>query len=396
MCVSKIFLEGKCVLFIFVAIQLGIGYSVTGHGHTEQESLSLHLLVVVSTPSQGEVQSANAGDVASVPKWERGHEILCGARAAIKEIDSSKTLILRQSGHHLDIMPIITTECNVNSVLVDYVQTLVTTKNIVGIVGYFCNNIGKTFTSLIRGKHRQIYTIQISTSTDYPPESQMTGPHHVLPPLTTYAKALVSLLAQLGWSRIAVLKTGAHHDTYYSRLAEAFAQLIGSDKIIYKNEISDDLHRMLNLTELWRSGTKVVVGFLVPSHACKVVSSAYRQGLMWPNYAWIMVDNDIDDLLSMSCIEDDTSNSLKEALERTILVHHYPLFSSVDNVLPPGNSYRNHSKDNGINNNYVNVLYDSIWAIGLALNSSLEVIKLRNLSLEGVGQDALRIVEGDS
>ena len=152
---------------------------------------------------------------------------------------------------------------------------------------------------------------------------------------------------------------------------------------------------MLNLTDrkLWRSGTKVVVGFLVPSHACKVVSSAYRQGLTWPHYAWITVDNDIDDLLSMSCIEDDTSNSLKEALERIILVHRYPLFSSGNNVLPPGNNYRNYSKDNGINNVYGNVLYDSIWATGLALNTSLEVIKLRNLSLEGVGQDALQIVE---
>ena len=47
-------------------------------------------------------------------------------------------------------------------------------------------------------------------------------------------------------------------------------------------------------------------------------------------------------------------------------------------------------------NNYCGkVLYDSIWAIGLALNSSLEVIKLRNLSLEGLGQDAPKIVEDE-
>ena len=62
-----------------------------------------------------------------------------------------------------------------------------------------------------------------------------------------------------------------------------------------------------------------MVGFLAPSHACKVVSSAYRQGLTWPKYVWIMLDNDIDDLLSMSYIEDDTSDSLKEAMERIII-----------------------------------------------------------------------------
>lgn len=387
-CISSMsFLDGKCVLFILLSIQLVIGCDIK---HTEQESLSLHLLVVVSIPSQRE--AAEAGDLASqVPKWERGHEILSGAHIAIEEINRSS--ILRRSGHHdhLDIIlvPIITTECNIDSVLVSYVQTLVTTKNIVGITGYFCNNINNIFLSLIRDRPQKSYTIQISTSTDYPPELHTTGPHYVLPPLTAYAKALVSLLAQLGWSRIAVLKTGAYHDTYYSRLAEIFGQLVGSRRINYKNEINDD--RMLNLTELWRSGTKIVVGFLVPSHACKVVSSAYQEGLTWPNYAWVLVDNDIDDLLS--CGDNDTS--LKEALENVILVHHYPLFASGDTVLPSGKSYRDYSVDNGINNNYANVLYDSIWAVGLALNSSLELIKSRNISLEGLGPDALQILEGE-
>ena len=384
LCVSLMsFLEGNCVLFIlFLTIQLVNGYNITSQGHAKQETVSLHLLVVVSMPSQV------TGDVVSVPKWEQGHDILPGVHAAIQEIN--RTLILHQNGYHLDIIPIpiITTECNVNSVLVDYVRNLVANRNIIGIVGYFCNNIGNTFASLIGGKPQQSYPIQISTSTDYPPELQMEDPsQHVLPPLATYAKALVSLLSRLGWSKIAVLKTGAYHDTYYSRLTEAFGQIIGSHGIKYKNEISDD--RTLNLTELWRSGMKVIVGFLAPRHACKVVSSAYREGLTWPNYAWVMVDNDIDDLLSCG----DNDSSLKEALEKVILVHHYPLFASGDTVLPSGKKYRNYSKENGINNVYANVLYDSIWAIGLALNSSLELIKLRNLSLERIGQDALEIVK---
>lgn len=386
MCVSSMrFPNGKCVLFLLLTIQLVIGYDVTHHV-TEQESLSLHLLVVVSISSQKE--AAKAGDLMSqVPKWERGHEILSGAHAAINEINRSS--FLQRRGHHLDIIPVITTKCNIDSVLVSYVQTLVTTKNIIGIIGYFCNNIGNTFSSLVRGRPQQSYTIEISTSTDYPPESHTTGPHYnVLPPLTAYAKALVSLLAQFSWSRIAILKTGAYHDTYYSRLAETFSQLIGSHRINYKDEINDD--RMLNLTELWHSGTKVVVGFLVPSHACKVVSSAYREGLTWPNYAWVLVDNDID-LLSCG----DNNTSIKEALENVILVHRYPLFASRDIILPSGKSYRDYSIENSINNGYANILYDSIWAIGLALNSSIEVIKLRNISLEGLEPDALHIVEGE-
>lgn len=399
MCVSKSFLGETCVLFIFQTI-LAIRCDIITQGYTdEQESLSLRLLVVVSIPSHGQRGdwSTITGVTTSVPQWERGEEILPAAQVAAKEINS---MILQLSGYSLEIIPIITTECNVNSVLVDYIENLVTTKNTIGIIGYFCNNIANTFTSLIGNRPRRIYTLQISTSTDYPeaprPESQITdqAPYHVLPPLITYAKALVSLLARLGWSRIAVLKTGAYHDTYYSRLAETFGQLIGSDKVVYKNEVTDDqIHpQMFDLTDLWRSGMKVVIGFLVPSHASKVICSAYGEGLTWPNYVWIMVDNYEDDLLN--CSENDTT-LMKKALENVILVHHYPHSMSDDTILPSGRNYRNYSKDEGIHNDHGNVLYDSVWAIGLALNSSLETIKSRNLSLAAIGQDALHIVEGE-
>ena len=396
MCVSKSFLE-ETYMLILITIILAVRCDVIQGHSDEQESLSLRLLVVVSTPSQHGQSEAwsidtRAEDTATVPKWERGDEILLAALVAAEEINNSTMIQL--SGYHLEIVPIVTTECNVNSVLVDYVENLETMKNTIGIIGYFCNNIANTFTSLIGTRPRRIYTMQISTSTDYPPrpESQMIGlgPYHALPPLITYAKALVSLLAQLGWSRLAVLKTGSYHDSYYSRLAETFGQLIGSNKVIYKSEVTDDHHQMFNLTELWRSGMKVVIGFLVPSHASKVICSAYREGLTWPDYVWIMVDNDIDDVLS--CGENDTE-LMKEALEKVILAHRYPLFTSGDTVLPSGKNYRNYFKDRGINNEYWNVLYDSVWAIGLALNSSLEKIKSRNISLAAVKQDALHIVE---
>ena len=58
------------------------------------------------------------------------------------------------------------------------------------------------------------------------------------------------------------------------------------------------------------------------------------------------------------------------------------------------NFYKNYS---GIrNNNYANVLYDSIWAFGLALNASLETINSKNFSLVNLGlgrREAIDVVE---
>ena len=366
------------MLYLFLMI-LAVRYYVSGY---TQES-SLHLLVMVSIPSERET-NATAQDSASVPNWERGHEILPGALLAADKVNSSDLL---PGGYDLEIVPIITTKCNINSGLVDYVKTLATVKNIVGVVGYFCNNIANTFSSLVGA--RKSYAIQISASTDYPPtRSQETGLYYVLPPLTAYAKALVSLLNQLGWSRIAVLKTSAYHDTYYSTLAEAFGQLFGSERIIYKNQV-DDRTIKFNLTELWRSGSKVVIGFLVPSDASKVICSAYREELTWPNYVWVMVDNNVDDLLN--CDNNDTT--LKAALENIIFVHRYP---SSDTALPSRKNDQNYFENERKNNYYANVLYDSVWAIGLALNSSLEIIKSSSVSLAGVVQenkDAINIIK---
>ena len=343
----------------------------------------LRLLVVVSKP----VVTTSTQEILSVPKWERGHEILPGAHVAADEINNSSTLL---NGYHLEITEVNVTLCNVNSGLVHFVENLVMTNNVVGIVGYFCNNVARTFSPLV-GQDR-IYTIQISTSTDHLPSQKSDYIHYYFPPLQVHARALVSLLKRLGWKRVGVLKTGNYHDTYYSRLVETFSQLIGSENIVYKDQL-EAKEKFNDLTGLWRSGTKIVIGFLVPSDASEIICSAYHEGLTWPNYVWILADVEVDDLYQTTKCDKAV---LRIALERVMIIHHYPSTSSRHTVSSSGRSYGNFHEDvSMMRNNYANVLYDLVWAFGLAMNASLQT-NSRNLSLVDLGlgkRDAIKAVE---
>ena len=377
-------MKGKYVLVTFLLLLAAkSGVSDNGSKTRNTTDTVLHLLVIVSKPDQ-QVVTTSTKETLSVPKWERGHEILPGAHVAADEINNSSTLL---NGYHLEITEVNVTLCNVNSGLVHFVENLLMTKNFVGIVGYFCNNIARTFSPLI-GREKN-YAIQISASTDYLPSQKMNQPyiHHLFPPLSVSAQALASLLKKAGWNRIGVLKTGTYHDTYYSKIAEAFTKLIGSENITYYEDQIETEEK--NLMKLLRTGTKVVIGFLVPSDASEMICTAYHEGFTWPKYVWILVDIEMDDLHpTVNC----DIVTLRIALEKVIIIHHYLPHSSED--VANRNFYKNYS---GIrNNNYANVLYDSIWAFGLALNASLETINSKNFSLVNLGlgrRKAIDVVE---
>ena len=372
------------VLLITVLMIWFTKYPLSVNTSEIRNTKEFFLLVVVSSPGHGKTGCSNKNDI-SVPKWERGQDIIPRARIAVDEINNSSDWLL--SGYQLNIVEVNVIDCDVNTALVHYVESLVASRNVIGIVGYFCNNIADVFSSLI-APERSGYAIQVSASTDYL-LGQSGSQHHFLPSMSTSAKGLVSFLTRLGWSKFGVLKTADYPGEYYSRLAETFSKLIGTDKIIYKSQV-DYVNKLMNLTKLRYSGTKVVVGFLTPSDATKTICQAYIEGLTWPNYVWILVDCEINDLLHPTSACDEAM--LQLAMNKVILIHHYPLFTSGDTVLPSGMSYWEYYRDKDYftkstnnDNNYGNVLYDTVWAFGIALNATLEKLISKNSSQCNLG-----------
>lgn len=102
-----------------------------------------------------------------------------------------------------------------------------------------------------------------------------------------------------------------------------------------------------------------------------MICLAYQQGVVWPNYTWIFPDHHIEDLLLHA---GDMCNVtvLKHALEKVYLLQFHFNFSDphtqYSNILTP--------------NPYAYSMHDSIQALALALNTTMDHLQAINSSLE--------------
>lgn len=108
------------------------------------------------------------------------------------------------------------------------------------------------------------------------------------------------------------------------------------------------------LENLQASGVKIVIALVPPGSAVEIIHHAHMEGLKWPKYAWILIDFDIKDFGPV-----------------------------MENILVIKQKFQlNVNKRTNIGTNpHANVLYDSVWALALAMNASLAQLYYQNISL---------------
>ena len=329
------------------------------------------IVVVPSTEKKGGYCNSGAQ-----PEWERGEEIITGAYVALSEINSSPNL-----AYKMEITPIVVPQCSITAKVDEFIRSLI--PRIVGIkpialVGYFCDNLAHFFSQLA-GRER-LGVIQISATLPLRLSTNQKQLHHMLPSPAVCARAAVVLCRKLGWSQVGVIGLGLYHDTHYSLMREEF--LYNARKhnitIVFQMERSYTNSPDQILMELKRSITKVIVTFLPPFEAADMLCEAYHQGLKWPDYVWLYVEVDSDTLTvreSHSCAAD----ILTKAMENVLFLHLQRWQRDKGEILHSGRNYSSLYYQNlkgSFNteclqsNPYASVLYDSIWAIALAMNNS--------------------------
>ena len=318
-----------------------------------------------------------------LPKWERGEEILPGAHIAVSEINGSPE-ILRD--FQLEIVAIKVPMCSASAAINAFVGNLTSrTKNNVAIIGYFCDNLAHTFSRLV-GRSR-FEVIQISAM---PPFFSWSNHnidipyfHYILPSIDVYAKATVMLVKTLGWRQIGIISNGWYHDVHFSRIKEAFtseAQEHGITTVLHEeSNPANSMNKILR--DLKNSYAKVIVAFLPPSEAVEIVCKAHLQGFNWPNYVWLFVEISSDEMIKMTNKCSETTMIM--AMENVIFLDlHLKQYKAKD-ILSSGVSYSTfvetyHLKletstniDCLQSNPYASVLYDIIWTLAIAMNTSM-------------------------
>ena len=350
-------------------------------GSANMLSGKVQIIVVVPTTASESYCSST-----QLPMWERGDEILPGAFFAEDEINNDLTL--KWMMPEVEVVPIKVPRCDINTRIDRFVGNLTSaSSNVVAVVGYFCDNMAYYFSQIVG--HGRYGAVQISATSPLVPRTRdslkVSHFYQILPSASLLAEAAVMLIRALNWSRIGIINQGLYHDKHFTRIKEEFLSYARQYNITTVFHIE---HNVFNtpreiLKELRNSTAKIVVVFLPPFEAMELICEAYQAGLRWPDYAWIYIETNGADLVSES--KSCTANRMVIAMDKVILINFDMSQVGRENEsIVSGRKYSHFydkyimkvkelSKNNCLqmqSNPYANLMYDSVWAIAIAMNRS--------------------------
>ena len=317
---------------------------------------------------------SNSSD-ADTPLWGRGEELIPGALLAAEQVNSNEDVL---NGFHIEVVPLFVQDCSVSEGILKTVKELLSTDHpVIGVTGLFCPRLVEVLSPLL--SHREISLIQLSGAIikNHAVAEGKDLPHtfNILSGIKPQLETLFNLMEALNWSRfnLVTIRSTKPLEDYYTILAE---QLM--DSSMMNSNRSFEIHNlMLKLSsmehffnQLRLSSSRIIVAALPPETAVDLLCHAFKNKMTWPRYGWIMLDLTVNE--SAQC----GGESLLRAMENVIVLQ--TKLEQDDNLtLVSGNSYINYTQSfykqySYLFNPYTNVLYDSVWALALAVNSSLQ------------------------
>ena len=353
--------------------------SDSGLGTEDVIPTVIHVMAVLPVSATSGSDNAKA-----VNQWKRGEEILPGADLALKEIRESDYLL---SGYQLELTPVWISSCNFIKGVVPFIRELTSSQNsIVGIVGYFCDNLKQHFSHLIQ--HEGIRVLELSATATHEDYCSSCPQHSILPSTEFSARAVVKLIQRLEWTKIAVMSNkelfNAKQVFYHSAKEQGINVELELEVSLVTSEVATQFQHELLLV-----GAQIIVAFVSPSEAVEIMCTAQHYDFKWPNYAWIFMEIDVNEIAIPSKFCSQHTAAFNSILIRTQLRNNRTeLLPSGRNYSAYYNAYLEELEESVAelnvslqSNPYANVLYDSIWAVALTLNGSLSIFNERNLSL---------------
>ena len=284
------------------------------------------------------------GDNENVTSWEKSAEILPGAYVAIENINSdsgilsSTKLKLVTASSSLVLSKYEPYSGNVLKVVANLTWQ---NKSIIGIAGLLHPN---TLLAL------QAFQLPIASLVRFcnPPES---GVLSLTASMSVLTDSVLAFLAIINQTRIGVISESIH--SYYSTV---------SNNLLTKANISLYIHVSHNhhtcvcniIKKIVNSNVHVIFLSVRPSIALSVLLEAYKRGIKWPNYAWILHSYRLEDLYKLTihgkiCNE---SNILEGVLMFQLTQEDRKLDSNANSTQTT--------------NPVAFLLHDAIWALALA------------------------------
>ena len=328
--------------------------------------------------------------------WEDAPEIVPSGYLALEQINN-RTDILKDY-----IIKLIESDggCNIATrTVVGFAKSgiLSSSKPIVGVVGPACTDSAVSAASLTSRDEIALITIHYGSLPLLGNRATYPYAFGTLDSLGIYTAGVTELMQNRAWRRVAILYTDRDAEFYeIFRSTEKRINEFTDYEIVFSSVTSKTY---LPLTEIRESFAPVIIVFAPDDIANLLLCMAYHEGVIYPTYQWVFMDRVISDFVATEFSYDDKYYRCSETQMVNASVNASVSFfldlatSKGADITFSGQSYDDYlcsyqeeaNARNASTTIWAGPYYDSIWALALALNTSLEDLQMMNFSLTKYG-----------
>ena len=284
--------------------------------------------------------------------WERGEEILPGAKQAIEEAKndsllSNFRLVVANSG------PVARYDLPYSGNVLEIIANLTWQKrasDIIGISGVLHPNI---LTILYR------FQLPIASLIHFKEDPRHSNVHYITAPTSTLTDSILAFLKEIRPKKIGIVTEFKQPYFTISNELLTKANLVLSLHAQIVNNHHESLSGIVNRVVV--ANVHVILLSVSPSTAVAILCEASKRGLVWPKYVWILHSYHLHDLLRSSESKLDEECSAREIVEGVFIFQ-------LTNLKEGGyfnSDTAHHSLLNGGAgfNPYAHLLHDSVRAL---------------------------------
>ena len=318
-----------------------------------------------------------------VQKWERGLEMFPGSQIAADTINRDPHLL---NGYELELVNAnVDSQClslheyPVGEALFPFANGTLD-NDIVGMLGLFCDRLLRILSPLAGRSHFGLFQLSGTISTDVRGQRQRyTHLNFIVPSEAAYYETLFILMRKLDRKRVLIID-----NDIFKKSSVRNSTLLRQNLSISYLEFSSDVSTMPK--EIRMSEKTVVFVSATLKQTADLMCAVYDDGLVWPQYMWIIQHYNLKDILSYqtgSCSKENLNHSLflKFQNKQADTLKKLVTRSTYETYIQQYMKILNESSDVLNYNEYANVMHDSVWAFVLALNRSLDRILQFNMTI---------------
>ena len=284
--------------------------------------------------------------------WERGEEILPGALAAAKEANNdslSFSLRVANSG------PVTRYNLPYSGNVLEIIANLTWQNRVADIIGI----AGLLHPSVLATMNR--FQLPIISLIHFNEAPQNMDIHYMTASTSTLTDSILAFLREIRLKNIGIITE--IEQTYYFKISDELRTKANISLKLYVQIVNKHQKSFSSIADqVIASNVHVILLSVGPSTAIPMLCEAYKSGLRWPKYAWILHSYRLDDLLRS--FELNEGCSVQKILEGIFI---FQLMQERDSFNTE-TVYYNMSR--GEFNPYADLLYDSAWALILSVDNS--------------------------